>query len=197
MKPYQYRSLLLIIILISASLSCQLVSGIGETQATLEAAATQASEGITSLGTGQALLTEVGDSDLLETAQALVTQGSDSGLLKTAMAAATQGPGIQETAQASMGEPPEDIPIIPGSKDEYLTSEFTISYSIAMAFSEVVEFYERDMPINGWTKDDQNSMKSDYVAALIFSKGDRSATVTLNLNPLNNQTIVVILLSNN
>jgi hypothetical protein len=213
MRAYRYRSIWLIVFLVFASLGCRLVSGIGETKATLEAAATQAKEGITILGTGQAILTEVGDSALLETAQALLTEGFDSGLIGTAIAAATQegpsmvetakalatqtGPRLQETAQASMGEPPEDIPIIPGTKDDHLTSEFMVSYSVEMPFSEVVDYYKREMPNNGWIIVDQTSIESEYVAVLNYKKGDRNATVTINLNPVNNQTDVIILIANN
>jgi hypothetical protein len=200
-----------LILLVFVTLGCRLVSRIGETRATVEAAATNAKQGLKVLGTAQAMLTQVDSSDILGTARAVETEIGASGLLETAVAAATQegpsmletaqafatqeGPGLQETAKAAMGEPPADIPIIEGEKDNIVTGEFLVSYEIPMSLQDVAEFYKAEMPANGWSKVEQGWIESETIAALNYEKSDRTAAITLNINPVNRKTLVVILIA--
>ncbi len=196
MKRLTIWHFLFIVILLLAAMNCQLVSKIGETKATVESVATQAKGGIEMVGTARALVTIVGSSGMLQTAQAIATEVGDSGFLSTAQAVATlEGPGLKETAESAIGEPPEDIPIMEGEKDDFLTGEFMVSYAVSASLKEVTTFYQEEMPANGWDEVNDGSLASESLVVLKYEKADRSATVTLNTHPLNNQTIVVILVT--
>jgi hypothetical protein len=207
MKPGVYRFLWIFLVLISASLACQLVSGIGEVKSTAEALATEAKGGVSIAGTARAMITEIGSGEMVQTAQALATEAGESGLVETAIAAATEeGPGLLETAQAfatespeiqetmdaSMGEAPDDIPIIQGEQTNLFTSEFLISYEVSMSFDDALQFYEDGMPASGWIKNDETSMETGNTAILNYEKDRRTATVMINLNPVDSRTIVMI-----
>lgn len=94
-----------LILLVIASLSCNLFSNLQErvssVQGTVQSVRTDIQEGRNLYGTAQAIATQVGNSGLLETALAAVTEVGESGLLQTAQAFATeQGPGLIATVQA-------------------------------------------------------------------------------------------------
>jgi len=208
-KTYRYAWFL--IVLLSASLACQLVSRIGETKATVQAVASEAKGGVQILGTARAMITQVGGSEMLKTAQAVATDLGQSGLLETAIAVATEegpglietaeafatkeGPALKETAAASMGEAPNDIPVIETGKEDFISGEFLVTYSVPMSFQGVVDFYKREMPANGWTKVEANSVEAEKTAALNYEKSDRKAAVTININPLNQHSIVLIVIT--
>lgn len=168
------------------------------------------------LKTAQAVATEVGDSGLLKTAIAVATEEGPSAmatvkafatqegpsLQETAEAFATQeGPGLQKTAQAaltqiagSMGEPPDDIPIIGGEKEDLITGEFAVSYSVSKSIEDVANFYKSEMPKNGWTPVEQGKLETESMVAMNYEKQGRSADVTILKNPINQQTLVFILI---
>jgi hypothetical protein len=168
------------------------------------------------LKTAQAVATEVGESGLLKTAIAVATEEGPSaiataksfatqegpGLEETAKAFATQeGPRLQKTAQAaltqvagSMGEPPDDIPIIEGEKEDLLTGEFTVSYSVSMNIEDVASFYKTEMPKEGWEPVEQGKIESKSMYAQNYIKQGRSADITIFKSPINQQTLVFILI---
>ena len=211
MKSFHSHHAWLIVTLLLGTLACRLVSRIGETKATVEAAATQAKQGLNMVETARAMITQVGSSEMLKTAQAIATEVGESGLLQTAQAVATQegpglmetakalatqkGPGLEETARSFMGEPPDDIPILDGEKDNYLAGEFMVSYAVSVDFEEVVDFYRREMPDSGWTEEEQTSIESDSVVTITFHKGPRKASVTISVNPINRKTTIVVLIT--
>jgi hypothetical protein len=211
MQNKTYRYAWFLIVLLSASLACQLVSRVSETKATVQAVASEAKGRVQILGTARAMITQVDGSEMLKTAQAVATELGESGLMETAVAAATEegpglietaqafatneGPGLEETVQASMGEAPEDIPIIEGDKENFVGGEFLVSYSVAMSFQDVVDFYKREMTANGWTKVDQGSVEAENTAALKYEKSDRNAEVTITFNPVDSKTFLIILIS--
>ncbi len=211
MQTKTYRNAWFLIVLLSASLACQLVSRIGQTRATVQAVASEAKGGVQILGTARAMITQVGGSEMLKTAQAVATEFGQSGLLETAAAVATEegpglvetakafateeGPALKETAAASLGEAPQDIPVIETGKEDFVSGEFLVSYSVPMSFQEVVDFYKKEMPANGWTKVDANSVETEKTAALNYEKSGRTAAVTININPINQHTIVLIVIA--
>ena len=213
-----FRYAWLILILALATLACQLVSQIGQTKEKLEAAATEAKQGINMLGTARALVTQVGGSQMLKTAQAVATDVGESGLLKTAIAVATEegpsaigtakafvtqeGPGLEKTAQAAMtqvagslNEPPQDIPLVSGDRENFLGTEFMVTYMTTMSFQDVLNFYKSEMPVKGWTAVAQGTVETQDTAALNFEKDNRKAAITLNINPLDKKTIVLIVIT--
>lgn len=211
MKSFHFRHAWLVAALLFGTLACRLVTGIGETKATVEAAATQAKQGLNMVETAQAMITQVGGSETLKTARAIATEVGESGLIETAQAVATQegpgliqtaravatqkGPELEETARSIMGEPPEDIPILESEKEDYLAGEFLISYVVPVSFDEVVDFYQREMPAEGWVEEQRSSMESESVAAFTYQKDSRSAAITISVNPINRRTTVVILIT--
>jgi hypothetical protein len=190
--------------LLSFTLACNLLSNVtnqvNEVKDTAVSVATLAGEGQKWIETARAVATEVGDSGLLETAQAYATQVGESGFLETAQAYATEeGPAIAETAKAiatrlpsNSGEIPEDIPVLPGENEQLFGSNELVSYTTGMDINSVVEFYKTEMPNKGWEKGDQDSLETSNIAYLYFKKQDRSASVVISVNPLNNKTLVVI-----
>jgi hypothetical protein len=163
--------------------------------------------------TAQAFVTEQAPG-MEKTVQAFATN-QGPGLEQTIQAFATnQGPGLEQTVQAfitqdvpglagtvqafatqsgsTTGQAPEDIPLVEGNKTSLVTSESFVTYFTSMDFKSVVSFYEAQMPVNGWTKVDNESVQNANSAVLVYDKPSRKATVTLGVNPTDNTTVVVI-----
>lgn len=199
----KYRIAWLFTLIVAASLACNFLSGIredlGEVRNTAEAAATQVQEVVDQaqglatavessgiLQTAQALATNQGG-QLIGTAQALATEAKESGFIETAQAKATEG--------VSFGEAPEDIPVIDEENVvNFFGSENIVSYNSVLDFQTVVEFYQREMPLNGWTPVTRESQVEGNSAVLDFEKLGRTASVALNRNPLDNGAIVLIMI---
>lgn len=99
------KKILVLTYIVTLTMACSLVSGIGdrlsETKEKAQSVATQVQEGRDLLGTAQTIATEVGNSGLISTAQALATEVGDSGLLETAQTFTTeQGPRLIGTVQS-------------------------------------------------------------------------------------------------
>ncbi|MFC2025687.1 hypothetical protein ACFLUC_00665 [Chloroflexota bacterium] len=208
------RNIGMVFILVVLCTACSLVSDIGETTGNIEETAhaveTSMQSGRELIETGQAIVTQVQDSELLRTAWAGATQVEESGLLETAKAFTTQeGPSILETAQsiASVQVPilqetlqammtrlptPGDIPVMKGDKSNYIASPEGVSYIIDSEFKAVLEYYEHEMPLNGWDRVDAKSEVRGSAASIFFQKGDRFSIVNLSFNTATNQTMVSI-----
>ena len=203
MRSKHLRALWVILLLFAFTLGCGLFSGIGgqidEAKETALAFATEAQQGYSVLATARAIATVAGSSGLVETAQALATTVGDSGLLATAQAFATeQGPELMATAQAALtqaapilGEAPTDIPFLGGKLAALVTSEFFISYATQTGFQDVVNYYQSEMPQNGWNMGAEQTF-ANRLSIVEYEKTDRIATVTVTANPINNKTMVVI-----
>ena len=180
-NKHRIKFLLIVSLLLIAGMACSVFSGLKDAAGVAE--------------TAGAAITEAGSG--LETVQAMVTQ---SGIAETAQALVTQG-GIQETVQALAtdlplptltGEKPADIPVMDGDLTAEIMSEKFISYVIDAVFQDVIDFYEREMPANGWTKDEANSSTNQGFTTLAFTKDSRKATVIITEVPFLNQTSVSI-----
>jgi hypothetical protein len=166
--------------------------------------------------TVQAYVTEQAPG-LEQTIQAFATD-QGPGLQQTIEAFATnQGPGLEQTVQAFMtqdvpglaetvqavatqsgsgtSQAPEDIPLVDGEKNNLVTSPTFVTYFTSTDFNSVVTFYANQMPANGWTKLDKESIQNANNAVLVYDKPTRKATVTLGINPTDNSTVVVITIS--
>ncbi len=140
---------------------------------------------------------------LSETVQAYMT-AQGPGLEDTLQAYITQqGPGAEATMQAiatqaalSFGELPPDIPVVEGDKENYIKSENLVTYQTALDLNSVKEFYTQEMPANGWSLVEHQSQLSGNTLLLVYDKPDRKSNITLQLNPLGNQTIVIIAIEN-
>jgi serine/threonine-protein kinase len=80
---------------------------------------------------------------------------------------------------------PEDIPIMPGAEEVQAFQMnqqegkpiLSVLFRTSAADAEIIAFYEREMPANGWTK--TNTYMDANQQILYFSKGDRIATVSI------------------
>ncbi len=134
---------------------------------------------------------------LVETVKAVATQGAP--LLSTIEAVATYNPGLVQTAQAIIqneiptGEAPSDIPIMNRDQlQDFLGSSQYIFYTTPNQYADVLQFYQMEMPNNGWQLNQTKSHNYSNAAQLIYEKDNRTATINLSLNPLNNTTVIVI-----
>jgi hypothetical protein len=214
-KPYRYLWLIAVLVLIAVA--CSLFSAVGNridtARATAEAIATDVEQGRDLLETARAMATQVGGAGMLGTIQALATEADESGLLSTAQAFATaEGPGLMETAlavatrqgpeilstaqsyitQIAPGEAPADIPIMDGDKELFFQSKNLVSYMIALPLEQVDDFYQQQMPANGWTKVDAESFESPAAKSLVYEKPGQRASVVLSISPGGDKSVILI-----
>ena len=195
-------SYLIILMLIATSLACS-ISGIGKqvrsVEQTAQALRTDIGGIVTAGGslinTAQALETQ--HPGVLETVNALATHGAP--MISTIQAVATDNPGLVQTAQAFVeqeiptGEPPTDIPIFNRDQiDNYFGSSQYIFYISPTDYEQVLDFYKTQMPNNGWQYLESDSHEFANAAQLNYYQDNRTATINLSFNPLNNTTVVVI-----
>jgi hypothetical protein len=188
--------------LIVATLACS-ISGIGQkaTTAKRTAAAIETdvggvvAAGGSIINTAEAIGTQ--HPGIVETVKAVATQGAP--ILSTIEGVATNNPGLVQTAQALIqkeiptGEPPSDIPVMNRDQlNDFLGSSQYIFYTSPNTYADVLKFYQTEMPNNGWQLNQNKSHDFSNAAQLVYEKDNRTATVNLSLNPLNNTTVVVI-----
>lgn len=168
---------------------------------TAKAVATEAGGGAKL--TLEALATEVGESELMKTAQVYLTQEGGN-VEATLEAAATELSeyDLLETAQSVItegvfiGEAPSDIPIVAmDSINQFYGSEYIISYMTTLDRASVLDFYLREMPANGWNPLQDEAFLNQNIVRLYFEKINRKVDVSLTQNPINNNTVVVIVIS--
>ncbi len=204
MKRKRYFGVILSFLILSG-LACSLLSGVtdqGQDLLTTAQSLATDIDGGEILSTVEALATEVVPGDMLATVQAAATGFDPEDMLATADAlgtqAASQGGDQLATAQAlatqAGGEAPDDIPLVDGEKSDLFTSPFVVSYATSLDLASVTEFYQVEMPANGWDFDEETSVISDFASVLMYRKTDRTATVTITPIPGMAQTIVQILL---
>jgi hypothetical protein len=221
MPQNKYRLVFGAIILIAFSLSCNLISTANEIKSTAEVAATKVKQGSGLINTGQAMVTQIKDSGMAETAQALATQIADSGFKETGQALATQyaDSGIQETVQAYATEfrdsdiletaqavstqfslspenKPEDIPVLEGEKNAFITSPHIISYFSGISFDEALAFYQHEMPANGWIVKENLTVITEKRAEITYEKNNHIAKLTISVLPFLDQISIIINLEN-
>lgn len=177
-------------------------TAVGESSLLSTARALATQEGPALLETARALATEAEEKGLKETiqavatdqgpairatGQALGTKAADEGWLETVQALPTFAPGdVLGTLQAMAtqvlggGDQPDDIPIVPDPDLSNLTAnDDTVTYTTALSFQNVVEFYQQEMELQGWQAIQNGSFLTGNAAFLQFEKADRAATVTI------------------
>lgn len=105
---------------------------------------------------------------------------------------------IQATADAfqesfTSGEAPPDIPRV-DEREDLFASQDIVSYSTTLSLDEVLAFYQEQMPINDWQPVPDSSVIMAESVILAFEKPNRSAFVTLNLDPQSGKTLVSIVI---
>jgi hypothetical protein len=86
--------------------------------------------------------------------------------------------------------PSTDIPIMADAKDKSTFGEM-VSYTSASALADVVEFYKREMPNNGWQPSGEPT-EMEGLAMLEFAKDNRKAQVMISSDTDKQITDVVI-----
>lgn len=193
MSPLRRRRLAAFAIaaLLLATLACNALTDVisqNPTVATAQAVATEAAEAGELFGTAQAIATEANLGDVAATAQALATEANLEGVAATAQAMATQ-------ALSGLGTPPPDIPMVEGETKDVFAMENILSYSTSLGFADVVAFYKKAMPDNGWEFQKDGSLEMGELAVLNFTRADRDAIVNISVNPANKQTLVNIVVT--
>ena len=89
------------------------------------------------------------------------------------------------------GETPTDIPILEDPKDILVESDAFISFVTTQDYESVIDFYNDQMPINGWVQIENNILNENSFLS-IYKKDNRETTITINLNPIDNNTAVMI-----
>jgi hypothetical protein len=175
MQNKKFQLIWIVSVLVATTLACSFLSGI-----------TQNVSGVKD--TAQAVVTQA--QGFVTQAQGLATEAEEaeqSGFLETAQVFATEG--------FSMGETPTDIPVMdPEQARDFFGSKDVVSYTTENEFQSVLDFYKTQMPENGWNEIPDESSESENVAVLKFEKSDRTATVTLTVNPSDQSTFVMILI---
>jgi hypothetical protein len=84
----------------------------------------------------------------------------------------------------------EDIPLLPDATDVFAVGE-TTTYKTATPFADVVSFYEREMPTNGWTAV-EGGLSAEGFTQLNFTKEGRAASVTITFDASSSASNVII-----
>ena len=208
---------LLAILILGVAISCSILPELGgnstEVLKTMQVYASQADQ----LGldaTAEAFMTQEGGK-LLSTVQAVVTEHKDEWIATAGAFTTEQGSKLIATAEAYStkedikatiaafitkargflaGSAPDDIPIMGVQAGNLTQSSGMVFFTTSVELATVLEYYENQMPANGWEKVEQDSIESENSAVLNYVKGDRAASVTLNRNP-GGGTIVAIILT--
>lgn len=204
-----------LIAVFAAGLACSFLTGLGEPGgdlvSTAQNAATQAVGLATALDeqglneTAVAFATEFGETGIGATAEAMITAINPTDVVATAQAfgtqAASEGGESLATVQAmatqfaeSSGDLPEDIPVPDGEKTGFVAMGNLVSFGIQQPFDEVLAYYQNEMPANGWEEAETGNLVADSAAVLVFEKINRTATITLGVIPLAEETRVQILI---
>ncbi len=217
MRTKTFRYALIITVLVLGSLACNLLNvggQIQQIQGTAQAAVTEfrglATEGRKLVGTAEAYATQnpgfietaqAGVQEvvtqvpgLLSTGQAVVTE--HPGAIETLQALTTEKPGAVETAQSSSGssfsQVPADIPMPQQSQVQDLTVVGSvIYYNSTESFQNLVDLYTTQLPQNGWTKGN-DVLNTSQAVSYIYTKGNKTANVSITYNPTSKSTAVVI-----
>ena len=208
-------------VIIAFTLACNFITGLTDdiqgVRGTAGAAATQVgaiasqARGLATsveesgfLKTAQALATEEGG-QFLSTARALATQAEERGYLETAQAFATEeGSNLLATARVlatqgvQAGSAPVDIPVVPEEGlVNFFGSQSLVTYLTSMPYRDVVDFYKQEMPAHDWAPASSGNVETDSIARLIFTKPAKIADLTITINPLDQKTLVTILIREN
>jgi len=174
-----YRFLLVIILLVGLSLSCNLVTDIKETfemKNTAEAFITDIDiEGLATEFDFEAIATEF-DFEAIETEIDAMATEFDFDVIETEFG----GGELFETSEFQIpgfvGERPADIPVMPEAANIMESADF-VEYSVDVDINQVKNFYEQEMPKNGWTKTKEDI--GEGYANITYTKGGRTATLDI------------------
>jgi len=91
------------------------------------------------------------------------------------------------------GPVPDDIPVVDDPENLFTTTA-SVAYETSLAFDDVVDFYQTEMPAAGWEEVQDTFIFGDS-AVLNYIQGDRVAVVTITRT--GDQTSVLVGLATN
>lgn len=100
---------------------------------------------------------------------------------------------ISITPPDGCGGAPADVPVLPDAQNMATFGEL-ITYTSATSLEEASEFYNAQMAANGWSAQPGAGGVPGF-AQLTFTKGGRTAAITITSDPSTNTTSVLIQLS--
>jgi len=166
-----YRFILLITLLIAVSLSCKTV--------------TEPIEKISGVATDiEDMMGIATDIDI----EGIVTDIDIEGMKTEIAPMITEVQDMITEMPDFTGDKPTDVPIIEGG-DELVSTKGLITYTTDKEIGEVVNFYESQMPANGWMKTSGNV--EEDTAELIFQKEARKATISIDSIPFMGTTVSI------
>lgn len=89
------------------------------------------------------------------------------------------------------GERPEGIPILEPNSD-FITSKTHVEFVVEKPVKEVTDYYEKEMPLKGWTKVAAESKVEADLTTLVFTKDSRKATIEIEEDLFFGGTLVTI-----
>lgn len=186
-KKY-FQILWVVTIIIAVTLSCSL--GLSAIEKELEESISTEVEAI--ITDAESLETEVGslitDIDL----EAIVTEVDIEAMVtEIDIESMVTEVNLDDLLGGGEGEKPADIPVMEGVTIDF-QSETSVEYPANVPLNEVVAFYEREMPINGWTKVEAESKVLADSAELVYEKGGRKAKITIEQDFFSDDMYVTI-----
>lgn len=137
--------------------------------------------------TGEALMTQMTNQEFIQTAQALATVGP-SDLLATMQAIVTQ--------VSPQNAPPNDIPLLPEvNVTTFFSTQTLVTYSTDLPYEDVISFYQTKMPEQGWAPLTSGFRFTDNFSVMRYDMDGREATITISENPLDQRTVVMIVIT--
>lgn len=84
----------------------------------------------------------------------------------------------------------EDVPLMPDATDRSSVGTMT-SYASASEPTAVIDFYKEQMPGQGWTYNEAESVISEYLISLSFTKEDVTASIMISPKDDGGATIII------
>ena len=94
--------------------------------------------------------------------------------------------------QGAYGNAPSNIPVIDGQLSYFFGSPILVTYNTTFDFQYVLDFYRTEMPKYGWEDGNTTKVETSTSAKIPYQNADQRATISLSINPVNNETIVLI-----
>lgn len=197
-KTNPFRWALILMILFIGALACGGLSEVAESAQKVEHAA-QTAQAIATQG-GE-LATQLSESGFIQTGEALGTNVAESGIAATLQAAVAEIPGQSADAQATMdvvltegayGEAPPNIPLVDAEMENFFGSASIVSYTVALSFEQVLEFYRLEMPDYGWESANQGNVVTPTFAKLAYQNPHQRVDVTISAASPTSETLVMI-----
>jgi hypothetical protein len=145
--------------------------------------------------TVSALTTRIAEnSGLAETARAIESAAAQPTIPFATITPDPPTPTLALSETPLAPDLPEDIPLPPGELRDLFSSRSLVSFMNQSNFSQLVLFYESQMPARGWEKQPGESYITSSAALLHYTKDARHTSISFRLNPISNLTAIVITL---